>query len=188
MSDVNALLPEWVTCQKCCLGSTATNHVLGSGSIPCDLLFIGEAPGSKEDVIGKPFIGPSGRLLNEAIGWLRKLPVVPKVFITNLVACAPWLDKHSRKLRQPTPDEISECHPRLERIVEICKPHGIVLLGLVPRTTLVNFHCEIPRLTLVHPAFILRQGGMASSHYTSFVLQLNTFWREISKSNLLKEV
>ncbi|MDA3803127.1 MAG: uracil-DNA glycosylase [Patescibacteria group bacterium] len=98
-----------------------TNLILGDGNIDCDVLFIGEAPGKKEDEIGIPFVGRSGKLLEESlteIGIKRS-----DVYITNIVKRRP------PENRDPNRDEIEKYSPYLKKQLEIINPKIIVTLG-----------------------------------------------------------
>jgi DNA polymerase len=95
------------------------------------LLFIGEAPGSSEDICGLPFVGRSGELLDALIE--KAFPShVPSLAITNVIACAPWETKeHSlaqRKVRQPSENEAAACSSRLSEFIDAAQPKGVVLL------------------------------------------------------------
>ncbi|MDA1334467.1 MAG: uracil-DNA glycosylase [bacterium] len=98
-----------------------TNLVFGEGSPEAQVLFIGEAPGAKEDLLGRPFVGRSGELLTktiEEIGWKRE-----DVYITNIVKRRP------PENRDPSPEEIEAYTPYLAKQIEIINPKIIVTLG-----------------------------------------------------------
>ena len=108
-------------CQFCQLHKTRIQPVVGSGNPKAKILFIGEAPGKAEDESGEPFVGRSGKILNELlaeIGLKRK-----DVFITNVVKCRP------PKNRDPKKTEIKACMPFLKKQIEIINPKVIVTLG-----------------------------------------------------------
>ncbi|MDP1719149.1 MAG: uracil-DNA glycosylase [bacterium] len=97
------------------------NLVFGEGNIDCEVLFIGEAPGAKEDELKRPFVGRSGQLLDknlEKIGWKRG-----DIYITNIVKRRP------PENRDPSPDEIAAYKPYLTRQIRIIDPKIIVTLG-----------------------------------------------------------
>lgn len=112
---------EIIKCTKCPLYKTRRNAVPGEG--PCDakLMFVGEAPGSREDELGRPFVGQAGKLLDtllEMIGIGRS-----EVFITNIVKCRPPGN------RDPTEEEIVACSPYLIDQIKVIQPRIIVALG-----------------------------------------------------------
>jgi DNA polymerase len=111
------------------------------GDIPADVLFIGEAPGDSEDVLGLPFVGPAGDLLSELIiqahqkcfddfGEYNDAPW-PRCAFGNLLACVPRNDLG--KIRAPSSREIKSCQPRLIDLVDLIRPRLVVLCGLVPQ-------------------------------------------------------
>ncbi len=115
------LIEEIMKCRKCPLYKYRRNPVPGEGSLETDIMFVGEAPGAREDETGRPFVGSAGKLLTkllEGIGIRRK-----DVFITNIVKCRP------PRNRDPTDEEINACLPYLIRQIKLIKPRVIVALG-----------------------------------------------------------
>lgn len=105
----------------CSLRSGCLQAVPGSGNINSPVVFIGEAPGKVEDEVGRPFVGPAGKLLEEGlrqIGWNRE-----DIYITNIVKCRPPDN------RDPSPEEVAEHRPFLTAELDLIKPKLIVLLG-----------------------------------------------------------
>ncbi len=118
-------------CTECRLHSGRTNAVPGDGSPVASILIIGEGPGFNEDQQGLPFVGRSGRLLDEL---LAEVPLSREdVFITNVVKCRPPDN------RDPQPDEVAACRPYLERQMELLNPKVVVTLG---RHSLLRFYPE----------------------------------------------
>lgn len=164
---------DWNTCQRCPLHKLARRHVIGLGDLPADVVFIGEAPGPKEDLLGKPFIGPAGHLLWKMILEAIEIYDEPKswddvflhliwaagirAYITNVVACAPWKDTDRKEWRQPTPKECEACRPRLDEIILQAKPKLIVLVGKVSKL-MFKPPKGVATLTIEHPAHILYMG------------------------------
>lgn len=108
-------------CEKCPLSKGRTHGVPGEGSLKAEIMFIGEAPGQKEDELGRPFVGAAGKLLDKliaSIGLKRE-----DVFIANVVKCRPPDN------RDPLPEEIEACRPWLDQQLKKIKPKLIVLLG-----------------------------------------------------------
>tara|TARA_Y100000748_G_scaffold247802_1_gene212437 strand:+ start:250 stop:918 length:669 start_codon:yes stop_codon:yes gene_type:complete len=149
-------------CRECNLGNSRNNFVFGSGDPNADLLLVGEGPGENEDLIGEPFVGRAGKLLDKilrAIGYNR----ADKVFITNIVKCRPPDN------RDPLPSEVGECSPYLIQQINLIKPKIIVALGKIAGKTLIkkdimlkemrnNTHefNSIPLRVTYHPAALLR--------------------------------
>ncbi len=152
----------------CPLKATATRLCFADGSRSARIMLIGEAPGAEEDRQGKPFVGPSGQLLDRmlaTIGLSRR-----NVYITNLIFWRPPGN------RPPTASELAVCQPFLERQIDLLAPAMLVflggsaaraLLGLSDGVTKLRgrrFHYEppgspspIPALVTFHPAYLLRQ-------------------------------
>lgn len=202
------LVNKWKNCKKCELYHTAGDfHVFFRGTFPCDLLFIGEAPGNDEARQGKPFIGSSGRLLNILLeetlsllpnhGGHRVTPgykFKPRVGITNVVSCRP-LDA-ANKIIAPKNAHALACAPRLVETLRIADPKvGIIRLGATARTltdaSLSAWATELKRepppiLDLWHPAYVSRQGGRASPTYERWRDDFIT-WLRIQLAKLSKE-
>lgn len=148
---------KWKDCKLCNLCNTRKNVVLARGSIPCDIVFIGEAPGFSEDVIGQPFVGPAGHLLDRIIEEANPGNKWDMAF-TNLIACIPK-ENLNQKVTEPPEESIIACHERLKEFIKLCEPQLIVCVGKVAdRRILANFgHSDAKNfLTIIHPASILR--------------------------------
>lgn len=164
--ELEKIAEEISACQKCSLCKTRTNTVPGSGDPEAEVLFIGEAPGQKEDESGIPFCGAAGKFLDEmllSIGLDRE-----KVFIANTLKCRP------PENRDPSDEEKALCRPFLDTQVGILKPNLIVCMG---KHSVANFmpgaggisqlHGKAVRrpngqiyLALYHPAAALHNGGL----------------------------
>ena len=145
---------KWSGCQRCDLHQARTRVVLARGKLPADILFIGEAPGASEDVLGKPFVGPAGKLLDRMIkDATARLDL--RVAITNLICCIPK-DKGS-KIGEPPPEAIKACKPRLKEFVRIASPKLVVLVGKLARCQGLDVvPANLPLCTIAHPAYLLR--------------------------------
>ena len=161
MSRYAEYIKAWHNCQLCGLCKTRKNIVLGRGTLPSEVAFIGEAPGEIEDSFGSPFKGPAGRLF-----FLDILPQVvescgPFTYsVNNLLACVPWEDRVSCKVRDPLPDEIEKCSPRLAEFLDMANPNLIVTLGQLAAKWVPKIRPEklgkVYILKLPHPAAIAR--------------------------------
>ena len=152
---------EVADCTLCGLCEGRTNTVFGVGDALARLLFIGEGPGREEDLLGEPFVGRAGELLDKiisAMGLERE-----QVYIANIVKCRP------PENRNPTPEEMAACLPYLKRQIEVLQPDVICALGGVAAKALLStdlsvgrlrgeFHnyAEIPVRVTYHPAYLLR--------------------------------
>lgn len=108
-------------CSKCTLQCDASRVVFGDGNPEAEIMFIGEAPGKKEDETGMPFMGSSGIILNKILAEINIKR--EDVYLTNILKCRP------PKNRDPLPEEVTECWPWLEEQIAIIKPKVIITLG-----------------------------------------------------------
>lgn len=118
---LEAIAGEIATCTACRLSESRDRTVPGEGSPETEVVVVGEGPGRDENAAGRPFVGASGRLLDEligSVGWRRD-----EVFITNVVKCWPPGN------RDPQPDEVAACAPFLRRQLEVLDPAVIVTAG-----------------------------------------------------------
>ena len=154
---------KWKDCKDCKLCDKRRRVVLGRGVLPCDVLFVGEAPGTSEDALGKPFVGPAGKLLDELIdAALANLGMDsprdrPRMAWTNMVACIPKYKPG--EVGQPKRLEIEACSGRLNELVQLAKPQAIVMVGKLasqwaPKFIDYDFEYSID---LTHPASVLRE-------------------------------
>jgi DNA polymerase len=168
----HAALKRWKHCRRCPkLAADRRNVVIGRGSIPADLLIIGEAPGKTEDLLGEPFLGESGKILKHAIADAAALVKVsvPTYYISNVVCCIPWAEDEDgeRELRNPSPTEIANCRPRLASTVALVNPTKVIFLGDVAQTEAKRLCPD--GIKLRHPAYVGRRGGIGSCDYRILV-------------------
>lgn len=161
---------KWNDCTACPLCEGRQKVVLFRGQIPCDVMMIGEAPGASEDVLGSPFIGPAGHLLDEIIktadqsrfadfeDWNDHASL--RVGFSNLVACIP-LGDDGNKVKEPPDEAIKACSSRLEEMLMMCKPKLVVCVGKLPWKWLpklfgVSQWTDRELITIAHPAYLLK--------------------------------
>lgn len=124
-------------CQGCELFRSATQAVFGRGPRSASMMLVGEAPGDQEDIQGAPFVGPAGRLLNEALALAAIDP--DQVYVTNAVKHFKWHPSGKRRLHaKPSSREIFACRPWLEAEIEVVAPEVIVCLGATAAQTLLG--------------------------------------------------
>ncbi len=156
-------------CQACELWKRGTQTVFGEGSPHAKVMFVGEQPGDREDLAGRPFVGPAGWLLDQCLaeaGIDRN-----QVYVTNVVKHFKWEPRGKRRIhKKPNSLQIAACRPWLDAEIEQVKPQVIVCLGataaqaLLGRSFKVTQHRgELLRSELapyvtatVHPSSILR--------------------------------
>jgi DNA polymerase len=159
-----------VTCRACDLGDRGTQTVFGAGPDVARAVFVGEQPGNEEDLEGAPFVGPAGRLLDQALeaaGIDRRL-----VYVTNVVKHFKWEARGKRRLHvKPNAREIAACRPWLDAELDRIRPRVLVCLGATAaqallgksfrvtqeRGRLIEGHAIAPVvMATVHPSSVLR--------------------------------
>ncbi|HVA27379.1 MAG TPA: uracil-DNA glycosylase [Candidatus Baltobacteraceae bacterium] len=159
-------------CRKCDIGAQRRNNVYGEGDPCAQLMLIGEGPGETEDLLGRPFVGRAGQLLEKmlgAIGLARE-----DVYICNTVKCRPTLPgPRGPKNRAPEPDEMANCRPYLDEQIDIIHPRVILALGAPAAKSFLGRDFAISKMrgqwyegpqgialiATFHPAYLLRQTG-----------------------------
>src|ERR687896_329722 len=156
-------------CKACPLWETGTQTVFGEGLARAEVMLVGEQPGDREDREGRPFVGPAGRLLDEALeesGIERDA-----AYITNVVKHFKWEERGKRRIHQkPNREEIAACRPWLDAELEQVKPDVLVCLGATAAQALLGSQFRVTRdrgklvetslapaaAGTVHPSSILR--------------------------------
>ena len=125
---IDALRTEAAACRDCPLWRNATQTVFGEGSAKTDVMFVGEQPGDEEDLKGKPFVGPAGRLLDRVLGEAGIDRA--EVYVTNAVKHFKWEPRGKRRIHKtPAQQEIDACHQWLQREIGAIDPQLVVCLG-----------------------------------------------------------
>ena len=158
---LNEIKEKCLNCKACPLYETRTNVVFGRGNINADILFIGEAPGEKEDLSGEPFVGAAGKLLDKFL--LAAGLNENDYYIANIIKCRP------PKNRDPKPEEEDACIGFLKEQLAVLKPKIIVCLGRISAKRIIKEDFKITEehgkwfkkgnfmITAVfHPAAVLR--------------------------------
>jgi DNA polymerase len=185
--SVEQLREAAASCQACDLWVEATQTVFGEGSEHSRMMLVGEQPGDQEDLQGKPFVGPAGRLLERALdeaGIDRR-----RVYITNAVKHFRFTRRGKRRLHEkPNAAQIRACRPWLDGEIEAVRPRIIVLLGATAaqavmgpafrvskqRGEVLNSPVGVPVVATVHPSSILRAADDESREaaMSSFIADL----------------
>lgn len=169
----------WHDCTRCEIGRIADHHCFGRGVLPCEILFIGEAPGKTEDCLGSVFIGQSGTVLDSWIHRAQKvLGFQVPYAITNTVLCRPC-DGMGQPNRAPTDEEKKNCAPRLREFMALANPEGVVFIGNHSRDLLAGT-LKLPSMALLHPAYVLRKGRDRAMEDDQ-VAQLVRFIRKVER-------
>ncbi|PYK06743.1 MAG: uracil-DNA glycosylase [Verrucomicrobia bacterium] len=176
-------------CMACHLYKRATQTVFGEGPKDALIMLVGEQPGDYEDVAGKPFVGPAGKIMDQALegaGIDRS-----HVYVTNAVKHFKWEPRGKRRIhKKPNSREIAACRPWLEAELRLVKPKLLVCLGATAAQAVFGPSFRVTRergkvlssrfapkvLATVHPSSLLRQPDEESRQreYKRFVLDLRT--------------
>jgi uracil-DNA glycosylase len=163
-----------IGCTKCNLSKSRTQVVFGEGNVHAGIMLIGEGPGYYEDELGRPFVGPSGELLDKILGacgftrWEH-------VYIANIVKCRPPQN------REPLPEERQACLPYLKEQIRLIDPDIIVLLGATALKGLISADMKISEfrgkwidwenrnvMPTYHPAALLRNPSLKKDSWDDF--------------------
>lgn len=159
-----ALYEEIADCPACILAKTRSRTVPGSGPATCDLMFIGEAPGQREDELGLPFVGRSGQFLDDLLASIHRARA--DVYVSNVVKCRPPAN------RDPNPEEIAACADYLDRQIALVAPRVVATLGRFsmarwfPGERISQIHGRAMQrdgrwiVPMYHPAAALRDGSL----------------------------
>jgi DNA polymerase len=191
------LLPDQLTlpalkqaaadCKACDLWRTGTQTVFGEGASRAYVMLVGEQPGDQEDLTGKPFVGPAGKILDRALeeaGIDRK-----RVYVTNVVKHFKWTGRGKRRIHEkPNQGEIAACSPWIKAEVAVLRPRLIVCLGATAAQAIIGRDFKVtrqrgqlmastlgpPAVGTVHPSSILRAPDDVSREhaYNAFVADL----------------
>ncbi|MBA2402897.1 MAG: UdgX family uracil-DNA binding protein [Bradyrhizobium sp.] len=182
--DIEALREEAADCRACPLWKDATQTVFGEGPQTAEIMLVGEQPGDKEDLAGKPFVGPAGQMLDRA---LQEAGIDrAKVYVTNAVKHFKFVPRGKIRLHQkPNTSEIRACRPWFERERAAIKPALVVAMGataaqsvfgkITPinksRGRLIDLEDGTKALVTVHPSYLLRlpDADARAQEYQRFV-------------------
>ena len=186
---LGALRDAAAGCTACPLWRTGTQTVFGEGLARAEVMLVGEQPGDREDVEGRPFVGPAGRLLDEA---LEEAAIDrSRAYVTNVVKHFKWQARGKRRIHQkPSWGEIAACRPWLDAELAVVQPRVLVCLGATAAQALLGRDFRVTRrrgelvetelapvaTATVHPSSILRAPDEESrrAEYAAFVDDLRT--------------
>jgi uracil-DNA glycosylase len=183
-------------CQACELFRRATQTVFGEGVTTAGLMLVGEQPGNDEDLSGRPFVGPAGKLLDRALddaGIDRAA-----VYVTNVVKHFKWEPRGKRRIhKKPSATEIAACRPWLDAEIALVKPRAIVCLGATAAQALLGKQFRVTAhrgefvesplaplvIATVHPSSILRAPDEAARRreMEQFTNDLRTVARALTR-------
>jgi uracil-DNA glycosylase len=167
--DLRAQAADAAGCTRCDLYRRATQTVFGEGDVDAPLLLVGEQPGDQEDRAGHPFVGPAGRVLDDALAEAGIAGA--DVYLTNAVKHFKWEPRGKRRIhKRPDVSEIHACHTWLEREIDLVRPRVVVCLGATAaravlgrpttitsaRGRLLDGPDDAPVVVTIHPSAVLR--------------------------------
>lgn len=183
------------TCKGCHLYEVGTQTVFGEGTSSASIMLVGEQPGDREDLAGKPFIGPAGRLLDDALHAAEIDRA--ETYVTNVVKHFKWVAKGKRRIhKKPDAQEIIACRPWLEAELDLVKPQVVVALGATAakamlgssftltkhRGTFVEWEREPLITATMHPSAILRDPQRRAEGFAALVSDLQLVARQIERA------
>lgn len=193
--DYSTLVEAARGCMGCELYKDATQTVFGEGDAAGGVIFVGEQPGDEEDIIGRPFVGPAGRLFERALddaGIERS-----SIYLTNAVKHFKWSPRGKRRIHEkPRAAEIAACHPWLQAEIALVKPKMIVCLGATAAQALLGKDFRVTKMrgqwvespladrviATIHPSAILRTpDDLRDEAYAAFVRDLVTIAEEMQR-------
>src|SRR5205823_2748977 len=174
-----------------------TQTVFGEGARRAEIVFVGEQPGNEEDLSGHPFVGPAGRLFDEAL--IEAGIDRAQTYVTNVVKHFKWEPRGKRRIhKKPNAGEINACRPWLEAEISLVKPKVIVCLGATAAQALLGPQFKVTKqrgqfiestlapyiMATVHPSSILRAPDDETRHdeKRKFIDDLKRVARVLSKS------
>jgi uracil-DNA glycosylase family protein len=181
--NLSALREAAAGCRGCHLWQVGTQTVFGQGARDAEVMFVGEQPGDYEDRAGKPFVGPAGRVFDDA---LAEAGIDRSVtYVTNAVKHFKWQARGKRRIHQkPNWAEMTACRPWLEAELAVVEPRVLVLLGATAAQTLLGRQFRVTQsrgqlvesdlaeavTATVHPSSILRgEPSERDANFAAFV-------------------
>jgi uracil-DNA glycosylase family protein len=188
-------------CKACDLWKRGTQTVFGEGGRHAKIMFVGEQPGDQEDLQGRPFVGPAGRVLDKAL----EIAGIDRsdVYVTNAVKHFKWEPRGKRRIhKKPRQLEIAACRPWLEAEIAVTKPEVVVCLGATSAQSLLGSKFRVTErrgeampstlapfiVATVHPSSILRAPDEEARQeaMTAFVDDMKTIAGVLRKKGLLR--
>lgn len=186
--DYRSLVAAASGCEGCDLYKNATQTVFGEGDVNSHVMFVGEVPGDEEDLRGHPFVGPAGRLMENALAEVGIDRM--KIYLTNAVKHFKWKPRGKRRIHEkPSAREILACDPWLRSELKLVEPQILVALGATAAQSLFGKDFRVTQMrgkwidsplagkaiATIHPSAILRTpDDLREQAYRDFVADLAT--------------
>jgi DNA polymerase len=195
-STIAELRDSAAGCRACELGDRATQTVFGEGPAPADVMLVGEQPGHEEDLEGRPFVGPAGRILDQALeaaGLDRS-----RVYVTNVVKHFNWEPRGKWRIhKKPSAWHVRACRPWILSELAVVRPRAVVCLGATAAQALLGRGVRVTRsrgepvpsplaryvVATLHPSVILRapDSGTRQAAMTRLVDDLTAVTRFLAR-------
>ena len=197
--SLTGLAKDAKDCRRCPLYRLATQTVFGEGPAHATVMLVGEQPGDQEDLQGRPFVGPAGKILDRALadaGIDRS-----RLYVTNAVKHFKFEPRGKKRLhKKPNAGEIEACKWWLDQELKLIKPALAVALGATAaralagrpivigrvRGRLIDLRPDLPGLVTIHPSFLLRMPDpdVKAQEYRRFVQDLRLIARHVPAAKL----
>jgi DNA polymerase len=177
---------EALACRACPLWEPAGDTVFGEGPVPAPIMLVGEQPGDQEDRQTRPFVGPAGRILDDALAAAELER--SELYVTNAVKHFKFVQRGKRRIHQtPTAGEAKACHPWLRSELDLVRPELLVLLGATAAKAVLGSSFRLTRhrgeavesdaaavvTATIHPSAVLRvDPGQRDEYFAGFVADL----------------
>jgi DNA polymerase len=174
-------------CTRCPLYRNATQTVFGEGTIGARLMLVGEQPGDQEDLAGKPFVGPAGRMLDKAL--VEAGVDRTRVYVTNVVKHFKNEPRGKRRLhKKPNRSEVEVCKVWLDQEIALIRPQLVVAMGVTAASALAGKAVTLSRLRGQEIAFTGGERGMVTIHPSSILRAPDEAGRHQAYAGLVKDL
>src|SRR3954471_23213275 len=175
------------SCTRCPLYQIATQTVFGEGPVGARLMPVGEQPGDQEDLAGKPFVGPAGKMLDKALAEAGADRT--KVYVTNVVKHFKNEPRGKRRLhKKPNRSEIEVCKVWLDQEIALVRPQLVLAMGVTAASALAGKAVTLSKLRGQEIAFAAGQRGMVTIHPSSILRTPDEMGRRQAYAGLVKDL
>ena len=178
---------EAKSCTRCPLYKNATRTVFGEGKVGARLMLVGEQPGDQEDLAGRPFVGPAGKMLDTALAEAGVDRT--DVYITNVVKHFKNEPRGKRRLhKKPNRSEVEVCKVWLDQEIALVRPELVLAMGVTAASALAGRAVTLSKLRGQEIAFVDGQRGMVTIHPSSILRAPDEMGRRQAYAGLVKDL
>jgi len=186
-AKLDKVATEAKACTRCPLYRIATQTVFGEGPVGARLMLVGEQPGDQEDLAGKPFVGPAGKMLDKALAEAGVDRT--EVYVTNVVKHFKNEPRGKRRLhKKPNRSEVEVCKVWLDREIALVRPRLVLAMGVTAASALVGKAVTLSRLRGQEIAFADGQRGVVTIHPSSILRSPDEIGRRQAYAGLVKDL